>query len=397
MSKRWSLILHEPFRLFFPLGILFGIAGTGHWLIYGTGLSDTYSGYYHASLQMWLYMGSFVAGFLMTAIPRFASAPHAKTSEIIALLFLMLFIFICLTAKAWIMAGVGYIAWLLILFMFILRRFILKGHSVNPPLEFVWIPVAFIHAICGTSVIVLSQSGILVPAFLPVGRSMAQQGFLLSLVMGVGGFLGPRLMGLYEMPSPDMFKKSERSRKHRLLMHLGTAALLFISFWLEGPNRAPIAYFLRAIVVTFNLYWVSKVLQRPKIQDLFRRFLSLSFWFVVAGVWMTALFPKHHVAMLHVLFLGGFSLLTFLISIMVVLSHSGNPQKLGQPLWIYWIIFAGLMSALVVRLSSQFLPEHYFTHLAVASTLWIIVGVAWLIFSAPYLLRVPVGSEGGTC
>ena len=123
MEKAWPSILREPFRLFFPLGILFGLAGTGHWLIYSMGLSSSYSSYYHAAIQIWLSMGSFVAGFLMTAIPRFASAENAKGHEILTLLFLMGFIFISLALRQWILAGWFHIAWLTVMLAFIIRRF----------------------------------------------------------------------------------------------------------------------------------------------------------------------------------------------------------------------------------------------------------------------------------
>jgi uncharacterized protein involved in response to NO len=221
---------------------------------------------------------------------------------------------------------------------------------------------------------------------------MVQQGFLLSLVMGVGGFLGSRLMGIYELPNPEMFQKALSRRKYRLGAHLACGAILFLSFWFETWGSI-----LRAVIVTISLGVMSQVLRRPKIHDLFRQLLSYSFWFVVLGVWFTALFPRHRIAILHLLFLGGFSLMTFLVSIMVVLSHSGNAAKLGQPLWIFWVIFIGLTASLIVRLLTQFVPEHYFIYLGVASSFWILTGIAWLFFSAPYLWRAPKESAGETC
>ncbi len=396
IATEWSVIRREPYRLFFPLGILFGLAGTGHWLIYSTGLSGSYSGYYHATTQIWLYMGSFVAGFLMTAIPRFASAENAKSSEILTLLFLMGFIFISLVSRQWPIAGGLYITWLTAMLMFIIRRFRRRGSSVNPPIEFIWIPVAFLHGICGMLTVVLSQLGLIKPEFLEAGRSMSEQGFLLSLVVGIGGFLGPRLMGQYEMPSHEMIKKLPSLNKRRLFMHLGAASLLFISFWMEGAQESPAAYFLRAIIVTVELAYVSKVLAPPKIVALFQRGLSLSFWLIIVGVWAAAIFPRHHVAMLHILFLGGFGLLTFFISTMVVLSHSGHGEQMRRSLWIFHVILLGILLSLAIRLSAQFFPEFYFQLLGIASAVWIATGIAWLVFSAPFLLRIP-GENAHAC
>ncbi len=42
----------EPFRVFFPLGVLFAWIGVGHWLMYTTGVSASYSCKIHGLVQM---------------------------------------------------------------------------------------------------------------------------------------------------------------------------------------------------------------------------------------------------------------------------------------------------------------------------------------------------------
>ena len=39
-AVRWRT---EPFRPFFPLGVVLGWVGIGHWLLYTTGVTATYS------------------------------------------------------------------------------------------------------------------------------------------------------------------------------------------------------------------------------------------------------------------------------------------------------------------------------------------------------------------
>src|SRR5215471_8126085 len=63
--------LREPYRLFFPLGILFGLAGVAIWPLYSFGLTATYSGRSHALVQTGGFLYAFIAGFLLTAVPRF--------------------------------------------------------------------------------------------------------------------------------------------------------------------------------------------------------------------------------------------------------------------------------------------------------------------------------------
>ncbi|MBI2095917.1 MAG: NnrS family protein [Candidatus Omnitrophica bacterium] len=389
MHQHWLLIQREPFRLFFPLGVLFGVIGTGHWLVYGVGWSGSYSGYYHASVQVKLYLGAFVGGFLMTAIPRFASAPHAGPKEVSGVLLGMLLNFVFLIQKAWLLSDMAYAAWLVLLFSFIVRRFLNKGRAANPPAEFVWIPVAFLHAATGIVMMALSQHDLLAPRFLGAGRVLVEQGFVLSLVLGIGGFLGPRLMGLHQLPTPAMMRKPQDFYKRRLAAHLLLGFFLLVSFlWEARPSL-----FLRAAVVTLELACLGGVLAPPRVPGIFQRFLWFSFWSVLAGVWLAALFPAQRATMLHFLFLGGFSLMTFLVSTMVVLSHSGHGDKLGRPLWIYWVIFIGIAAALAVRVTASLAPEHYFLHVGIASAIWILTGAAWLLFAAPYLGRVPSDGE----
>src|SRR3989338_7905808 len=88
-SKVLSAIGREPYRIFFPLGICFGIVGVSHWLFFALGWIPSYSMMFRSSIQMQAYMSCFVIGFLLTSIPRFSGSPPAKPSE---LFFFLLFV-----------------------------------------------------------------------------------------------------------------------------------------------------------------------------------------------------------------------------------------------------------------------------------------------------------------
>jgi uncharacterized protein involved in response to NO len=60
----------EPFRLFFPLGVLLAWVGIGHWLLYAIGATATYSCQLHGLVQVQGFLMAFAFGFLWTAIPR---------------------------------------------------------------------------------------------------------------------------------------------------------------------------------------------------------------------------------------------------------------------------------------------------------------------------------------
>src|SRR5438477_8475797 len=71
----------DPYRIFFPLGTLLGAIGVSIWPLYYYGFTQGYSGRSHALVQTNGFLYSFIAGFLLTAIPRFTGtqAPSRRT------------------------------------------------------------------------------------------------------------------------------------------------------------------------------------------------------------------------------------------------------------------------------------------------------------------------------
>src|SRR5205814_2875685 len=61
----------DPYRIFFPLGIVLGACGVSIWPLYYYGVTEGYSGRAHALVQTDGFLYAFITGFLLTAIPRF--------------------------------------------------------------------------------------------------------------------------------------------------------------------------------------------------------------------------------------------------------------------------------------------------------------------------------------
>src|SRR5437660_1599581 len=80
---RSELIRSGPFRLFFPMGVAAGLIGVGHWLFWTIGWIPESNSFFHAMMQVEGFLSCFVAGFLMTAIPRFLGAPVTSWAELI--------------------------------------------------------------------------------------------------------------------------------------------------------------------------------------------------------------------------------------------------------------------------------------------------------------------------
>ena len=397
--ERWNgfldIICREPYRIFFPLAIFFGVLGVGHWFFYSAGWIKNYSGFYHSSVQMLVYMNCFVAGFLLTAMSRFTGAPHVSRAELAFFLFFILGMFIFLVQKYWIAAESLFIGWLLVLARFGISR-IKKGNqkSAQAPVELIWIPLAVLHGLIGTLMLILSQLRVLPSWAAAVSKPMLEQGFLLSIIIGIGGFLISRLMGTFEESAEvctveRAAQKKRTSRRNEFLLGAG----LFASFWLEGFGKISFAYALRAFIVGLAFTKNNVLFNNPRTPDFFIRLAWVSVWMIVSGLWATSIFPDYRVTFLHFVFIGGFSLMTFSIATMVIMSHAGEGSAMRRPLWILWLVAIGLAMTISKRVLVIWYPDKYFSFLGLAALVWIFVSVCWLCFMAPRIIKVPASDE----
>lgn len=403
--KTIDAVCREPYRLFFPLGIGMGMVGMSPWFFYAFGLSATYSGFFHSSVQMMVYMNCFVAGFLMTFIPRFTGTFYATRSETGSFLLLFMGMAIFLRLGNWMAAQLLYLVWHLLLIAFVVRRVPQRQESgaAGPPVELVWIPAAIAHAIIGTSLLLLSEAGVLPARFIRISKPMFEQGFITAVVLGIGAFLVARMMGVSKKPAmPDSCcggrcagKRASLSTGQELKFQILLALGLFLSFWLEGFNQTQAAYGLRALIATIVFLRARVLLSFPQTGGLYIRLAWIAVWMVVAGLWLAALFPQYKADLLHICFIGGFSLMTFGVGTMVVMSHAGESDQLKSPLWILWIIALSMGFVLLNRLLAIHSPGVYFRFLGLSSAAWMAGGLAWLIFIVPKLLRVPAEDEFG--
>ena len=250
----------------------------------------------------------------------------------------------------------------------------------------------------GTSLWMLGQLRIFPLWALGVGKPMMDQGFLLCVVIGIGGFLIPRLMGTYQSDDHEAACTTESKlglavKNRSIMAHFLCAVILFASFWLEGLEFSALAYGLRAAVITYQFAGagVLKFLLQPC--DFYVRLAWISVWLTAVGYWGAALFIDYQKMMLHITFIGGFSLMTFAIATMVVFSHAGEAQRLKRPLGILWVVAIGLTISFLERAMVAFFPDKYFHVLGGAATFWLIAAVSWLIFIFPSLLKVPQEDE----
>lgn len=387
----------EPFRALFPLGALFGIIGVGHWFLYAAHLSSASSSYFHASMQVGAFMFCFISGFLLTALPRFSQTAPASNAELARVIIFLLGQAVFLLLGWFAAAEACFIGLLICLIQFAGKRFAQKKTEVSPPPAFAWIPIALLHGIIGGFLVLLNQLGWAPAWALATGRPMMQQGFLLGMVLGVGGFLTPRLMGrteLFNKPSgADSTAAALHQKKREAVVHELAGGAFFLTFVVEGIGRVQSAYLLRALIVTVNLAWTTHFYRRPNVRDGYVMLTWFSLWAACLGLWGAGAWPRYRIGMLHITFLGGFSLMVFAVATMVVLSHGGEGPRLQKPLLILRLAGFGIAAAIALRLAAEFIPDQYFKLLGAASLVWMAVAACWAAFALPRVTRAAPEEE----
>ncbi len=396
----WTQVQEEPYRLFFPLGILIAMIGVGHWPAYAFGWTAQCSAFFHSSIQTQVYMTCFVVGFLMTAMPKFTSSLRATASEVLRFLALILGDTISLCLGKWIAAELCFAGALISLLYFAKKRIASRSQSILPPPEFIWIPIGIVHGLTGTILMILIQLKRAPLAWFQASKLMSEQGFISCVVMGVGGFLAPRLMGTFRAHAKPGQSPQDpgliKIRRKILFFHLLAGTIFFSSFWL-GLRNLQLSYLLRAFIITIEYLWTCTYLKPPKNPDFYVKLIWISLWMVILGSWSVALLPQYRTAMLHLIFIGGFSLMIFSVATMVVLSHGGEPEKIGRPLAILWSSGIGVAGSLACRIAAAFFPEKYFIFLGLAGIFWTITAGLWFFFALPKILKPMSSVELAQC
>lgn len=368
----------DAYRYFFPAGWLFGIWGVMLWVLFPWNLVS-YPGIRHPEIMMGGFFLCFVCGFLMTAAPRFTSSFDPTTVEhriswtLIAALFLSLF------SSQRLIFFLVVEATFLFLIVFMFRRF--KNRKSNPPDSFIFVGFGLLAGLTGSGLMALQEFYNLPSEVYQFGRLLFFQVYILYLVLGVGSRLVPALLGWAPLPT----EKSAQASRLRVFVALAFAFML--SYLLEAWQQPLLGNLLRAIVVSaiFGLFW--KIHHLPKRKAVQTYFLWASAWMLLLGQWGLVFFADYRIHLLHVIFISGLALMTFMIAVRVSLSHGGHDMVLEKNskalcLGAALIFFAGL-----TRLSAGFAPGIYQSHLLYAAYTWILGLLIWGWVFLPKMVR----------
>ncbi len=378
-----TLLRNEPFRLFFPLAFLLGAAGVSHWTLFASGVIKLYLGQFHAVSQMQSFMLALACGFLLTAVPKRTRTAPASWIELAALGVLVPAVSIAALFDHLALAELAYLAAILLLVQFALRRFAGRAAGRRPPASFVAVPVGLLAGVSGAALIIAADRG--APSWMhSFGRSLVLEGVFSCLVLGVGAFF--LALSLRGEAAPDLTAKGRDLG--RAALYALAAFLMIGGLALQELGRVREGLLLRALVFIAVLVGAGAH-HLPTRPGWNRRMIWLGGWAIPAGLLAAALFPDHRVAAMHLAYIGGFGLLALSVAAHVALGHTGFEAQQGGRPWAVAIFGLLFVVAAGLRATALLVPQIYFGWLGVAALVWIAGVTVWAVFLLPKMGKVP--------
>ena len=240
-SPEVSALRKDPYRIFFPLGVLLGWVGVGQWLLFSLGLGGQFRVVFHAMVQVQCFLGCFVAGFLFTFIPRrTATAPPAAWQMVLAAICPVLLAVFAWNDR-WAIAQSFWLVQLAVLLHFVVSRARTSRNKGRAPPSLVWIPLALAIGVGGAALTAF-------PGTHELGRGLVLEGMVGALVMGIGAMLVPVITRA--QPPPTEATSIEPRWPQFLL-----AVVFILSFAVQtDPTQSPhLGYAMRFAVVLLVL------------------------------------------------------------------------------------------------------------------------------------------------
>lgn len=375
-----KLILKDPFRVFFPIGILLTFVGAFFWplKIYGWGFAE-HSSQTHIYLHIYGFLLAFVIGFLTTALPRLSETSFLRLHEFLVLFIAFCFLISSIFLQYHAVALIDFAVIVLFLAWFCWNRFANRKRDLPP--TFVFLAFALVSALCGVfiQISILLDWGIFSPGSFLLGKNLIYQGFLLFLFLGVGGFLIRSILGM----NP---RQSAYNKNFRRVLAVG----ILVSFFIESEWSSQLGLGLRALLISFEVLTQIQFLKKTSTGKLGFRSLQTALLMLLIGSWSEVFAPESYgIDLRHMTYAGGFSLGLFAISTRVIFSHCGFSEKLQGSYRPYSVAFSLFFLAVATRVVVIFLPNSYENHLAYASFAWCLGLVIWFLYVLAKVFRKP--------
>ncbi len=365
----------EPFRVFFFSGALWSIVGVSLWPLFYGGKLSFYPGLCHARLMIEAFGGAFVIGFLGTAGPRMAAAPKLHPLELIWFFALHQTGAICHLRLQHFSGDAIFIVLLLSLLMSLVSRLVAFRKDLPPP-QLLLALTGLICGIAGATLSLLPSTGMDLSK-LRLAQLLLYQGLLLPPVLGIGSFLFPRMLG-GDFGDPT----SSQETRNKYIRTIAAALLIVSSFFIEAFGFPLTGYALRAVTAT--AYLLLEIRWRKQATDPPRGSLAAgmqgSLIMGFCGLALAGFFYAQHIAIEHLLYIGGFGLLTLIVASRVLFGHSGDLAGFEKRSWfVRFLMLLGILAA-TTRAVPAFVPQVTISHHQYAAWTWAILALLWLLW-----------------
>jgi len=372
----------DPYRLLFPLGVLYAVVGALLWPLHAAGLIP-YPAAAHWTLMIQGFQHCFILGFLLTSMPAWMHSLPSRPWELATAMLLMLGVGAAALLGAPFAVQVFYAATLVLVVVMALRR--VRRSTSPPPEEFLLVAFGLLLGFAGAVMAAGSALGAWAEPSPRFGLRLIWMGMILSVVLGVGGLLVPTFTSMRDpLVIPGIAKP--HVRKPRRILYALIALAMLGSLLLEAAGRAPAGAIVRAVTGSLVLLLVWKLFRLPGRADRVSYFLWGSGWMLFAGLWLMALVPQTPLLGAHTLFIGGFGALSAGIATRVTIRHGSYPiVQEGAVLRPGMALL--LATALAARLLAETMPSARMAMLATSGSAWTLAWIVWGIGAAPRLLR----------
>ena len=382
----------EPFRLLFPLGTVIGMAGVAMWPLFVWHVTKTYPGVEHPRVMIEGFLTCFVIGFMGTALPRLLDVPRFTLGEAIGFGTALLGVATLHCA--------GKLVWGDLLFFCTLSAFAgallmrSMARADTPPPAFVLVAMGMLSGLFGSAIETLAETDPpqLSGAVVQAGRLLLNQGYLLLPIMGIGAFLLPRFFGLESRQSFPESRKLPPGWTRRAKFAAICGMAIIASFFVEASGQIRMGCGLRAFVALVYFFREVPVHRARFSGGVLALGLRVALGAIPCGFILMAIWPEHEFSFLHIVFITGFSLITFIVATRVVLGHSGQSDKFRAPPRAVAVMVSIVSFAMLTRVSADWMPMRCLSHYGYAAGLWI-VGVG--IWAMAILPGVRKGNEEG--
>jgi uncharacterized protein involved in response to NO len=363
---------HEPFRIFFPVGLLIGMMGVGLWPLLYLGILATYPATAHARLMVEGLLSCFIFGFLGTAGPRVLSVQHFSGGEVMRLLGLVGAAVMAHLLAAHALGDTFFVVALLLFASSLVRRF--RQREDSPPPNFALVGLGILNGVVGGALLAFCEWTTLAPTAYRFGSSLLNVGFILLPILGVAPFFLRRLLDLPR--GDDVIPANPWNLVSAIIVGLTIDA----SFILELFSSSPAIGWIRCAVAVGFLMTTLPYRGTNTLATSLRMSLAA----IAAGLALMTVLPAYRISALHVLFIGGFTVTIFSVATRVVLGHGGKVHLLRQRRWFFVLALLLLILAMVSRFLADFVPTRN-EHLIGAAISWLVAAGLWSVLVLPHV------------